>query len=282
MKRDPTYTGASGRISIDELSSLGTDWAIQPKHDGAYAMLLLGDAGEVVRVISRTGNQYPEHIHQLTGQVVGAPNSVLMGEGTWHTEEGIAESLVRGYPIVHVFDALLVAGVSMIGVPYSVRREKIYRAYSQLQEGDDGRDWDDDKRGRAHYRGSGRFTVRGATGWRRVAMVEQVRVDKTPELWDRVRAGQIEGVVAVRQTSLIGQRGAKYKCKPIEMIDAIVMRTSERASTVRTFGGLAFSVPSSGLTLHAGCAVEVLHEGWYRTGLPKFPRINRVRFDLTP
>lgn len=286
-----TYCGARGRATLASADRLSSRWAVQLKYDGAYAEVHTDKAGKAKQVLSRTGRPYGAVVHQLKGQIIGPPNSILIGEGTWHTEAGIRIATRDRHTSVFLFDALSIDGQDLASEPYGVRRNLLWRAHAELEQHWPGRDWWRDRKGNRHRTDDGQFTNQCvATHWARAPIVEQLPASETWRLWSRVGRGGIEGLVLVNLDAPAGRRRSKLKLKPAETIDASVYELDDRRATVTWNGphGMAnvddvFTVGIGSRRLVVGDIVEIEHEGFYESGLrltPRFPRIIRVRLDL--
>lgn len=109
------------------------------------------------------------------------------------------------------------------------------------------------------------------------------------ELWRTyVEQSGGEGLVAVDLTAPAGRRGAKLKIKATDTADCRVLAVSPgllRLAAPRTspagWRGESLVVGySRAASLAPGAIVEVAHDGCYRSGLPRFARVVRVRTDL--
>jgi len=280
-----TYAGAKGRIDLDTIAR-DRRLAVQPKIDGCYAELELDAAGRVAAVRSRTGRAIGADLHQLDGELLGAPHSVLVGELEAHTEAGIraASALPRARPHVHLFDVLQVGRIPVGDLAYSHRRDALRRMRAELEAADLARPWTRDRTRRAHG-DSGRFVVALEHGWRRAPIVEQWPAHRAGQAWrEVVELGGGEGLVAVRLDAPIGRRGAKTKCKQSHDIDCVVAEVSHStARMVWTAAGRSFLVARAARAardVEVGQVWTVRSDGWYDDGAPKFPRLTSIRRDL--
>lgn len=272
------YSGAVGRTFIADVLALDPKrYAVQPKIDGCYAELHLDGDGRIASVLSRTGRPYgPAIVGDLLGALVGAPRAVIAGELEAHTEEGNRVARRRGYRQVHLFDALHDGTRSLAAEPYRARRDALWRMQSAVAgpEFVTAR-WEHGHRWR---RVDGPY-CRGPRDWRIAPVVPQLQPQVADDLWDRVLADALEGLVVVALDAPLGRRGAKLKCKLTESLDCVVLSCDGRAAVVRTFGQV-FTVPGYGLDLSPGAVVEVCHNGRYADGTPRFARVKRERRDL--
>lgn len=273
-----TYAGARGRISLDKGCALGASWAVQVKHDGVYVELTTNDRGEIFECYSRAGRRVET---DLLGLRTGVPHSRLVGELTAMTERGQEEVDRLGYQRCYLFDALLLEGRRLTSEPYRLRRDALMRAAArEWAKPGHGYDWVTDSLGRSHDVQTGRYRKRIPQGWRRLPVVEQRPAFQAEELWaDHVASGAHEGLVFVRLDAPVGARSAKRKCKPVDDIDAVVVSQGNRAAMVETTHG-QFAVGTGKISYLPGTVVTIRYEGWYTTGLPRFPRIVRTRPDL--
>lgn len=273
------YTGASGRIDIADVERLGSAFAVQPKHDGAYCHLELDAAGRIAQIRSRTGACYGQELTDgLLGEYVGAPHAVLAGELTAHTTAGNAEAERIGQRRVHLFDLVLGEGGQPVhDLAYETRRDMLWRMQTEVVE--QSRRELVDVHERARERATGRYTDRLLRGWQLTPIVEQVSVSRASELWDRALAGDLEGLVVVSRRAKARARGAKRKCKPVRTLDALVLDVGPRIATC-LWGSTMFTVHKATRNVQRGDMLEIRFDGLYDTGLPRFPRIQRVRYDL--
>lgn len=277
-----TYTGPSARLDPDRLASLPPHVAVQPKLDGCYATLRTDHAGRICSVTSRAGRPLREGA-ELLGLPAGPPFSVLTGELEAHTEAGVAAYTRAGYRRCHLFDCLAVRGASVASRPYAERyawlgeiRDDVL-TYAPL-----------DPRGRQHApdgAGRGRY-VRGID--RVLPIVPLLRGhEAAAELWDRVKAGHLEGLVAVDLRAPAGRGKRKVKatdnadCRVLAVSPGLLTLACPRSSPAG-WRGESFEVQWRGTPLAPGAVVEVAHDGCYGSGLPRFPRVVRVRTDLAP
>ena len=284
------YTGATRRL--DPAVGLALDpsrYGWQLKHDGCYVRLSLDAHGRIASVLSRAGRPVP---CDLPGILAGPPDSVLHGELEAHTEAGIRAATARGYALCHLFDVTRLAGRDISAAPYAERHGLLYTAQSVL-EGDDlarVRSWQTDATGRAHA-SSGRFVSPIPRDLRRLPVTPLVRGrDAASDLWRReVERSGAEGLVACRLDAPVRARNAKCKIKLSDTLDCRVLSSGATAMTVAAIirsdssrgprsKVVQFAMPGSA---PVGAIVEVRLDGWYATGLPRFPRLVRSRGDLS-
>ena len=284
------YTGATRRLDPDAgLALPDRRYGWQLKHDGCYVRLSLDCHGRIASVLSRAGRPVPT---DLLGILAGPPDSVLHGELEAHTEAGIRAATARGFALCHLFDVTRLAGRDVSAAPYAERHGLLYTAQSIL-EGDDlarVRSWQTDATGRAHA-SSGRFVAPVPRDLRRLPVTPLVRGHAAArDLWRRaVELGGGEGLVACRLDAPARARNAKSKIKLADTLDAVVLDACATAMTVATIvrtdssrgprsREVRFAMPGSA---PIGTTVEVRVDGWYATGLPRFPRLVRSRGDLS-
>jgi len=284
------YTGATRRL--DPAAGLALPdrthgWQI--KHDGCYVRLSIDAHGRIASVLSRAGRPVAT---DLIGILAGPPDSVLHGELEAHTEAGIRAATARGFALCHLFDVTRLAGRDVSAAPYLERHGLLYTAQSIL-EGDNlarVRSWQTDATGRAHA-SSGRFVAPVPRDLRRLPVTPLVRGHAAArELWRRaVELGGGEGLVACRLDAPVRARNAKSKIKLSDTLDCRVISSGATAMTVAAvIRSDSSRGPRSKVVLFAmpgsapvGTIVEVRLDGWYATGLPRFPRLVRSRGDLS-
>lgn len=284
------YCGATRRLDpSDGLELDDRRFAWQLKHDGCYVRLTLDAHGRIATVLSRAGRPIST---DLLGIVAGPPDSVLHGELEAHTEAGIRASTARGFALCHLFDVSRLAGRDLSAVPYVERHGLLYTAQSVV-EGDGlarVRSWQTDATGRAHA-SSGRFTAPIPRDLRRLPVTPMVRGRAAAaEMWrTSVESSGAEGMVACRLAAPLRARAAKVKIKLSDTLDCRVVSSGATAMTVATkirtdsargprSKVVQFAMPGSA---PVGSIVEVRADGWYATGLPRFPRLVRSRGDLS-
>jgi len=95
-----------------------------------------------------------------------------------------------------------------------------------------------------------------------------------------VEPERAEGLVAINLHSTVGARGCKAKIKTHDTVDCIVLEQAAETLLLRSFRGI-FRVQWRGArSYRPGQIVAVAHEGYYPSGLPRFPRVARLRQDL--
>jgi len=265
---DQLYCGANGRIDLPAISRLGSGWVVQPKIDGVYCRLVTSARGRLVASAMRSGTALPANVHRELAQARLWPaDSVLVAEVEAFTEAAQRARAARGHAQAWVFDVQRVNGRDVTREPYSVRRDHVMRAEAELELARSDRDR------------RGRYQVRPLR-WTVVPQWPASMVDTAMAEW--VAPGG-EGLVAVALNAPLGARGSKKKCKPSNSIDVVVLEVGPRAlvtwwqaaqmrvvvSRPRSFSG----VP--------GAVVEIVHEGFYDSGEPKFARVLRPRPDLS-
>lgn len=250
----------------------GSRWAAQPKLDGGYVHVVTDDAGRVSAVVSRRGEVLSERVHGLS-DVRWLPNCIVVGELEAWTEAAQRQVARSGFSRVHLFDALRIGGIDTSSQPYGARRDALMRAESAVVNCDL-----DQHPGRDDL---GRFAEKVPGSWRRMPVVPQLPASSWESAWsDWVERDElVEGLVFVRLDARLGARGAKRKLKRAESIDALVI-DQDAKRLVLSCGALTFTVGKvRSVDAATGCVVEVACEGYYESGLPRFPRLVRVRAD---
>jgi len=279
-----TYAGATSKLDPSDLARL-TSHGFQVKHDGAYCVISTDAAGRIVRLTSRSGKEHDRSdCADLLGLPTGLPDSAIVGELEAQTERSIAARSARGYPLVHLFDIATWRGCPVAGEPYRTRNSLLHRWQAMAELGEVPRVdwWRTDRQGMAHD-DRGRYVRPVPRDLRRLPITRTVYGQSAArELLDQVAAADGEGIVAVRLDAPMGARSAKVKLKFSDALDCVVIAAQGGVAYVEhrrgKFTVAAGSKALAGLT--TGCIVEVTHEGWYQSGLPRFPRIVRVRSDL--
>lgn len=277
------YAGAVGRLDIAKVPELGARFVVQPKHDGQYVHVHLDGRGRVERILSRSGQAVQRQlVSHMLGAFAGWPGAVLAGELEAHTERGNAAAS-RGYRLVHLFDCIRAENGRYMGrEPYRARRDALLRMQSEVVNLAPRLPWDRENGLRGRSGASGRYCRAVPTDWRLFPVTEQLPVARAGELWDRAIGGEAEGLVVVALDAPLGRRGSKRKVKPVETLDAVVEQVDRSGYILRVRGSReVFAVgPRQDLDVSVGSVVEVAHEGWYDTGVPRFARVLRERMDL--
>ena len=273
------YTGPRNRLSPSRLGSLPAHVAVQRKVDGCYATVTTDGAGRIASVISRAGRPLDEG-RDLLGILAAPPHSVLVGELEASTEAGVAAAAARGYRALHLFDCLAVRGASVASSPYAARHAWLHEMRDDLLTRADDR-------GRMHAPdGSGLYATHPD---RVLPIVPIVRGhDDARALWDAVQAEGGEGLVAVDLRAPAGKGKRKVKltdtaeCRVLAVSPGLLRLTAPTTSPAGWRGGSFLVGSHSHLAdrLSPGAIVEVAHDGCFRSGLPRFPRVVRVRTDL--
>lgn len=305
--RPAHFVGASG-LSLDPAA--GLTLAADPrvglllKADGAYCQLTTDSRGRIDSAISSTGAPLAGTA-DLLGIYAAPPYSTLVGEAMVHSEAGIAATASLGFVQVHLFDCLRLAGQPLAPLPYSERHGALYRAQSWCESEGHGRarDWTLDGHGNAHVSTAlhddprtptkrparrpfldrapsrrGQFVAAIPRDLRRFPVLPIVRgLADARALWDLIESTGLEGAVAVRLDARAGAPRAKRKIKITDTISASVLAADashSRVSAIVRRRPLEFTVPGR----HEGI-VEIAHNGFYRSGLPRFARVVRRRCD---
>lgn len=271
--------GASGRITLELAASLPWQrFAAMEKKDGAHAKIRTDPAGQVASVVSRNGRPFaPSECAHLLGVQTGLPSAQLAAELEAHTEAGIAARTARGYALAHLFDLLALDGRSLAPLPYEQRYAALHRGQALAEQS--GRLGPAvDHRGDAHD-AQGRYMANVPRDVRLLPIVRLARGrGAIARTYEEVIAEGGEGVVVVDLTAPLGKRGAKKKLKPVTEIDAVVLASDRHAATV-AYRGRTFHVATTRQP-QPGEVVEILHDGVYASGEPRFARVTRVRTDL--
>ncbi len=274
------YAGASSKLTPSALAKLGPAFMVQPKIDGAYCHLHLDATGQIARVTSRTGNDYTgASVDGLIGQFVGYAGAVLIGELTAHTTSGNLDAKTFGARRVHLFDMAFGADTRPLAhLPYSERRAELFRMQAAVDAFGPGQSWRQTRTAPQSKR-SGRFCRKTHRGTALTPIVPQVRAQAASELWDQVKAGTIEGLVAVSQNAPLGRRGSKRKCKLDDTIDVLILGHDARLAGY-LYGSKEYTVTRGKCKAQKGDMVSLKHNGFYPSGEPRFARIERIRHDL--
>lgn len=279
---DYAGAGSQGRLTIADAVRLGRNWMAQPKVDGCYVHVHTDRAGKIERVLSRSGAVLSRKIvGGLLGAFVSWPDSVLCGELEAHTEAGNRAARARGWRAVHVFDAVRVGGRYLAREPYRARRDALLRAQSEVVNLAEERSWTRVEGLRGRDKETGRYVLAAEEGWRLCPVVDQVPVARAGGLWDGVQAGQGEGLVLVNINAPMGRRNSKRKLKPVSTLEAVCIKADGAGALLHWIAGdKLFVVGAKGL--EEGRVFEVLHDGFYDSGEPRFARVVRERMDLQP
>jgi len=312
------HAGANGvMVGVDALDTLrrGVEWCVQVKHDGAYCEAHVDASGRVSRVVGKNGKELcDKRSRSLVGTFGGFPGSILCGEIEAHTEAGIAAHDAKGYANLHVFDARKIGNRNLEKLPYSERRDAMLKAWAGLCEatGDD-KPWVDDSKGWAHD-ALGRFAKRVPFSWKRFPIVAQARLETLTASYSRALNAGEEGLVLVDQQAPMGKRRSKLKLKPLDSLDCKVVEVGQRyvsctylcdawAREARSaglpvigakevqftvfkseknpaWGTLILDPKSYTSKIHSGDILEVMHNGFYESKTPRFPRLMRIREDI--
>jgi hypothetical protein len=300
-----TYCGATSRLLPDAGLTLPDGWGYQPKIDGEYAEVILDPAGRIASVRSRAGHELPAA--DLLGIHAGPPRSIYVGELEASTEAGNAAAKARGWRNLHLFDVLAVKGVGLRRRPYEARHAWLHKIADWMaRRGTAHVDhWIEEPSGRPAFAikrrevigtrprcpVTGRRVSRIPRDLRRLPIVPLVRGhEAAAALWrDYVERDHGEGLVAVRLDAPAGAPSSKRKIKLVDTADCEVIDTSPKVLRLRApltspagWRRETFVVQyNKAATLTPGAIVEVAHDGWYASGIPKFPRVVRVREDLS-
>lgn len=300
-RADSLYAGARGRLERAAVAKLGPKYAIQPKRDGAYAVISTDGSGMIANITLRGGPAPAKLVAEFAG-VRWAPHAVVVGEIEAYTEAALRAVEAQGYRRIHLFDALRFGGRDVSREPQRARRDLMMRAESELVQ-DVGPDrsslvpdrstftWAMPTDGASQNRPRARpLHPPGAmrsdgppTSWRRMPVVPQLPAARADEAWSEwVDRDGGEGLVVVALDAPLGRRGSKRKVKPAMTLDAVVVSVGKGAATVAWRGhSFVVSAASRAHELAPGEMVEVVCEGWYDGGVqPRCARIVRPRPDL--
>ena len=248
------YCGATARVTLRDALALGSGWAAQPKKDGVFCTVHLDAEGRIDRLLSRTGRVLPPvYTHDLVGLHAGPGHAVLAGELEAETEAGRAAVAARGYPLVHLFDYLHDGARSLATEPQRVRRDALHRMQAACEVG------------------------------ARLPIVPQYSVAQVGRWYAEALDAGDEGLVLVHTGAPVGARACKLKLKRVDTLDGRVLDVDAACARVLVPGVPAFVVMlRKSVDTVRGAVVEVAHEGFYASGVPRFPRLVRRRFDLEP
>ena len=289
-----TYVGATARLTPDAIPTLGDGWGVQPKMDGCYAEAALDLDGRIAAVTGRNGRPVADGA-ELIGVLAGPPRSVLVGELEAHTEAGVAAYAAQGFRMLHLFDVLAAAGRDVRRDPYRARYDLLHSMQADLFDQGLGlvESWVMRGAGsqlRPRDPVSGRLVRAIPRDLRRLPIVPMaLGADDALDLWDEhVEEYGGEGLVAVRLDARAGAPSSKRKVKLTDTIDARVVAIGSGAIRVAWRGGTSevgwqerpepFAVGTR-RPLAPGDTVEVAHDGWYGSGVPRFARVVRPRKD---
>ena len=259
--REP-YCGATARIAFTDALKLGSDWACQPKKDGAYCTVHTDARGRVEYIRSRNGWYFPKlHTVDLIGMHVATTRVVLVGELECESEHGWDVAKERGYPLLHLFDVLHDGDRSMVREPQRVRRDRLHRMQVEAE------DWT------------------GKPISTRFPIVPQYSTHSVGRWFTEALDAGDEGLVLVNVNAPLGAPSSKRKLKRVDTLDALIVGGPDSWGYWAEWSGVRFVVAKS--KTHApgagiGAIVEIAFEGFLRSGQPKHPRIIRRRFDLEP
>ena len=278
-----TYAGATARLTEDRARALDpARWTWQPKVDGAYALIVTDGRGVLLSAQSRNGRPFgTADLADLIGVETGHQDAILIGEIECHTEAGVAARKIRGYPLIHLYDAARLSGVDCTAVPYSDRLARLHAERSLVEcDYDDPYGLVDGGRSR-RLLSTGQFVRFVPRDHRRLPIVESRR--DFASLWrERVVVGGGEGLVACRLDAKLGARASKCKIKPTEDFSAVIIDRDKSCVTLNC-GGVIFACQAGAQwcsELAVGDLVDFACDGWNARAIPKHPRLVRPRPDL--
>lgn len=278
------YCGPRSRIDRAKLDKLDARrWAAMPKVDGAFVRVATDRAGAIYDLRYRSGAAVSKRdADGLLGLRVGLPDAVLYGELECQTEVGIRAREARGEAFLHVFDVSRVLGKSIASAPFDTRYGWLHRWQAHEELNLDG-DYAVDDQGDAHDVVTGRYVATTRSNLRRLPIVPVIRgKGAASRLWsEHVEQGGGEGIVVVRTDAPFNARGAKFKARPTETIDVLVVEVGKRAARV-VWRDQSFVVSAAKREpLVVGAVYELALDGWSIDGVvPKFARVVRRRDDL--
>lgn len=290
-RRQELYAGATGRLTLAQAAQLGRGFVVQPKFDGSLCTALTDHRGRVYQLLTRQGHPFPGAIAADFAGVTWMPNSAVIGELEAWTEAGNRIAARRGYRLLHLFDALRVAGEDFSSRTYAERRDALLRAESVLVNEDIDKPWTPDAAGCAHDMRTGHYKRAVPLSWRRMPVTPQLPAQAAERAWaDWVAPGEeaVEGLVVVATGARMGARSSKRKVKEATTIDAVVVQVGLRDLVVQWAGG-TFAVGRGRHEVQVGAVVEIRHEGFYERGgkvagksygaapTPRFARLVVVR-----
>src|SRR3990167_4836793 len=281
------YAGARGKLKPEQVARLAPSYLLQPKLDGAYALVATDERGAIASLTLRSGRVLQGPLAEdYTGLIIGAPCSTFAAEVELYTEAGNRHAVLRGYRNLYLLDCLSLDGASLAEQPYSVRYEWLQRIRATCEGQTPDRAYQD-AFGRFHDN-LGRFSRDIPQAHRRYSIVPQVDPSEYQACLTRwvtfEKLGPAEGLVAVDQSAKLGARKSKLKLKAVDTVDAVVSDVGTRKACLYYRGNLfTTGLPAwAKSSLKAGEVVEVAHEGFYEASMtPRFARLVRPRPDLS-
>jgi hypothetical protein len=250
---------------------------LQQKVDGALAYATCNAQGVIVDMRSRTGKtlKWPNARSMLGCRILPSAG-VVAGELEAYTPAGEAAAKARGYPVLHLFDALSLDGADLRACPFRERDRRLWRAWSDLCDAEgaakgERRDWT-----------TGQLIRQIPASWRRVRLLPTYSPQRFDELWEHVEAEEWEGLVAVARDAHLGAHRSKRKVKPYDSMSCVVVEDLGKALVLRTFGREFKCQWQGARRFVAGEVVDIRCDGWYDWGEPRFARVDRARMDLAP
>jgi len=208
--RISTYVGPKVQVTPDEISFYEKSgiWAAEEKRDGAWTEVRTDAEGRIKSLISRVGKPFGgDATAGLLGLQTHLPNSLLVGELETASEAATERYRALGYRRIHIFDALVIAGMSIADKDYETRRSVVEQF------------------------------VPGKTEEvsKRILVVKRVTSGFKAFYKDTMADGG-EGLVFKKKGSLYqpvssdGKVEEWVRCKPYNFIDYIVLRVGKSAS----------------------------------------------------
>jgi ATP-dependent DNA ligase len=283
-KRTASYTGATGRVTLDDAARLPPRYWFQEKKDGAYVTVRIDSTGRIASILTRSGKRLPSRLGAgLLGLRTCTRDSLLHGEIDGYTQAGMRRAEAQGHSNVHLFDCTRYNGRDIGGRSYRYRYGALQSHATQWEQTTDGRPWSVDGAGDAHD-SRGRYAKRTPSAWRRFPIVPLRHPRDLSELWTSVvDDGKREGLVAVDTTAPVRRRRAKLKIKHTDTLDAVVVRIEGKRTAVAwppQPDGHFVVCARTPLLYDVGDWVEITCNGFYEDGLPRYPRITRTRLEM--
>lgn len=128
MSRIRTYIGPKIQVTPDEILRYERAgcWAAEEKRDGCWAEVKIDENGRIKSLTSRIGKPYTgDNVAGLLGLQTHLPNSILVGELEAASEAATDRYRAIGYRRVHIFDAPVIAGMTITDRDYETRRQVV-------------------------------------------------------------------------------------------------------------------------------------------------------------
>lgn len=108
------------------------NWIASRKIDGCHGILSTNNSGYISKVISRTGNSFPE-AKELIGLFTGLSDTTLIGEYEVTTQAAIKAFEKNGFRRFWAFDITVVQGTDIRALPIEQRRILLQKAVEAIQ-----------------------------------------------------------------------------------------------------------------------------------------------------